>query len=140
MFDQMLGTAEADFYGHQSKHGSFVFGGSSGIEDYTIDTENSVTTPITAPCVCRGIIKYFPVLQNAKIVRTWAGWIDETADKVPVISRVSEVPGLVIAAGFTGHGFGISPIVGLLVSELAIGKETTLDLSEFTYDRFKAKM
>ena len=25
-FDQMLGTAGADFYGHQSKHGSFVFG------------------------------------------------------------------------------------------------------------------
>ena len=32
MFDQMLGTAEADFYGHQTKHGSFVFGGSSGFE------------------------------------------------------------------------------------------------------------
>lgn len=26
MFDIMLGTADADFYGHQSQHGSFVFG------------------------------------------------------------------------------------------------------------------
>jgi sarcosine oxidase subunit beta len=37
MFDQMLGTAEADFYGHQTKHGSFVFGGSSGLERYNKD-------------------------------------------------------------------------------------------------------
>ena len=34
MFDQMLGTADADFYGHQTKHGSFVFGGSSGLEPF----------------------------------------------------------------------------------------------------------
>lgn len=33
MFNQMLGTAEADFYGHQTKHGSFVFGGTLGLED-----------------------------------------------------------------------------------------------------------
>ena len=30
MFDIMLGTADADFYGHQSQHGSFVFGSDSG--------------------------------------------------------------------------------------------------------------
>ena len=29
MFEQMLGTAAADFYGHQTKHGSFVFRGCS---------------------------------------------------------------------------------------------------------------
>ena len=32
MFEQMLGTAMADFYGHQTPHGSFVFGGHSGME------------------------------------------------------------------------------------------------------------
>ena len=42
MFDQMLGTAEADFYGHQTKHGSFVFGGSSGYE--AVNKDNG--TPI----------------------------------------------------------------------------------------------
>ena len=139
MFEQMLGTAEADFYGHQAKHGSFVFGGSSGIEPYTTDPENSVTTSFTAPSVCRGIIKYFPVLKDAKIVRTWAGWMDECADKVPVLGTVGEVPGLVIGCGFTGHGFGISPVAGLLLSELAAKEKTTLDVSAFAYDRFKAK-
>ena len=33
MFDIMLGTADADFYGHQAQHGSFVFGSESGLEE-----------------------------------------------------------------------------------------------------------
>jgi len=140
MFDQMLGTAMADFYGHQSKHGSFVFGGASGFEDTNKDNGTPITASITAPCICRGIMKYFPVLEDVKIVRTWAGWADVAADGIPVISQVEEVPGLIVACGFTGHGFGIAPTVGLLVSQLASGEATELDLTEFRYDRFKAKV
>lgn len=139
MFEQMLGTAAADFYGHQSKHGSFVFGGSSGLEPYTSEFPAPVTRSMTAPSVCRGIIKYFPVLRDARIIRTWAGWIDECADHVPVIDRVEEVPGMILACGFSGHGFGISPTVGMLLSELATDAKTSLNLSAFRYDRFRAK-
>ncbi len=139
MFDQMLGTAEADFYGHQTKHGSFVFGGTSGLEGFTKDNHTPVTSSISAPSTCRGIIKYFPVLRDAKIVRTWAGWMDLCADKVPVISTVSEVPGLILACGFSGHGFGIAPAVGTVLSQLALHEPTAVDLHELRYDRFRAK-
>ena len=108
MFDQMLGTAEADFYGHQSKHGSFVFGGTSGFEGVYKDNGTPICNSLTASCECRGIMKYFPALEDAKIVRTWAGWVDHTKDGVPVLGLVPEVPGLVIAAGFCGHGCRIS--------------------------------
>lgn len=138
MFPQMLGTADADFYGHQTNHGSFVFGGASGFETMNKDNGKMITNSITAPCICRGIMKYIPKLADAKIVRTWAGYEDVCADGVPVISEVEEVPGLILACGFTGHGFGISPIVGILLSEMARGEKTTLDLSAFRYDRFKA--
>lgn len=139
MFDQMLGTAEADFYGHQTKHGSFVFGGTSGLEGFTKDNHTPVTSSISAPSTCRGIIKYFPVLRDAKIVRTWAGWMDLCADKVPVISTVSEVPGLILACGFSGHGFGIAPAVGTVLSQLALHEPTAVNLHELRYDRFRAK-
>ena len=139
MFDQMLGTAEADFYGHQTKHGSFVFGGTSGLEGFTKDNHTPVTSGISAPSTCRGIIKYFPILKDAKIVRTWAGWMDLCADKVPVISPVSEVPGLILACGFSGHGFGIAPAVGTVLSQLALHEPTAVDLHELRYDRFRAK-
>lgn len=113
MFWQMLGTADADFYGHQTEHGSFVFGLNSGLEPYA-KPGKPLSSSIAASAACRGIMHYFPDLANIKVVRTWAGWMDACADHVPVISKVEEVPGLILACGFTGHGFGISPAVGLV--------------------------
>lgn len=140
MFDQMLGTAEADFYGHQTKHGSFVFGGSSGLEGYTKDNGTPICYSKTSPCICRGIIKYFPDLKNAKIVRTWAGWMDRCADGVPVLGNVSEVPGFILACGFSGHGFGIAPAAAEQLAELITTGKTKIDISDLRYDRFKAKI
>ena len=140
MFDQMLGTADADFYGHQTKHGSFVFGGSSGLEPFYKDNGTPVTSSRTAPCICRGIMKYFPELADAKIVRTWAGWSDRSADGVPVLGAVDEVPGLYAACAFTGHGFGISPAVGDQLAKLIRTGSTDVDLSPLRYDRCHAKI
>ena len=139
MFYQMLGTAAADFYGHQSTHGSFVFGGTSGLESVLKDNGTPVSTSFSASSTCRGIMSYFPTLADVKIVRTWGGWIDVCSDLVPVISHVPEVPGLILACAFTGHGFGISPVVGTLLAQMAVGEETVLDIDAFRYDRFKAK-
>lgn len=140
MFDQMLGTAEADFYGHQTKHGSFVFGGSSGLERYNKDNGTPVTNSKTAPCICRGIMKYFPDLAKAKIVRTWAGWMDASSDGVPSLGKVDEVPGLYVACAFNGHGFGIAPAVGEQLAKLMITGTTDISLDELRYDRYKAKI
>lgn len=140
MFEQMLGTAEADFYGHQSKHGSFVFGGSTGLEAYNKDNGKLISTSLGASCTCRGIMKYFPALSDAKIVRAWTGYIDECADKIPVISPVEEVPGLYLACGFTGHGFGIAPGAAYNIAEMMTEGTPVVDMKEFRYDRFKAKI
>lgn len=140
MFDQMLGTAEADFYGHQTKHGSFVFGGSSGLERYNKDNGTPVTNSKTAPCICRGIMKYFPDLAKAKIVRTWAGWMDASSDGVPSLGKVDEVPGLYVACAFNGHGFGIAPAAGEQLAKLMITGNTDISLDELRYDRYKAKI
>lgn len=140
MFEQMLGTAMADFYGHQTPHGSFVFGGHTGLEWHLGEYARNDTVDImhnTAPNAARAILNFFPRLKNTKIVRTWGGPMDECLDKVPVMSRVDEVSGLVLACGFSGHGFGICPVAGLLLSELILeGKASTLPLDAFRYDRF----
>ncbi len=137
MFDQMLGTADADFYGHQTEHGSFVFGGFSGFEDFAITEDAALSTSRGASCTCRGIMKYFPELSESKVVRAWAGWIDVCADHVPVISRVEEVPGLYLACAFSGHGFGIGPAVGYNLASLIAGEEPEVSLEDFRYDRFR---
>lgn len=140
MFDQMLGTAEADFYGHQTKHGSFVFGGTSGFEAVNKDNGTPICNSMTASCECRGIMKYFPALADAKIVRTWSGWVDQVCDGVPVLGFVEEVPGLVVAAGFCGHGFGIAPGAAYNIAELITTGTCPVDISALHYDRFKTKI
>jgi sarcosine oxidase subunit beta len=140
MFWQMLGAATADFYGHQSKHGSFVFGGAHGYEPYAVYGSGTRGASIAVPSTCRAIIGYFPVLRELKVVRSWAGWLDDCADHIPVIDNPEETPGLTVGCGFSGHGFGISPVAGTLLADLAAGDAPTLDISRFRYDRFRAKI
>ncbi|MFV0527864.1 MAG: NAD(P)/FAD-dependent oxidoreductase [Lachnospiraceae bacterium] len=140
MFPQMLGTAEADFYGHQSENGTFVFGGSTGFEPYGEYDEQVKNTSLGASATCRGIMGYFPALKEAKIVRAWTGYIDECGDKIPVISEIDEVPGLYTACAFTGHGFGIGPGAAYSIAQMLSEQEAPVDMVPFRYDRFKSKI
>jgi glycine/D-amino acid oxidase-like deaminating enzyme len=78
----------------------------------------------------------FPAAAKMQIVQHWAGLIDVTPDAVPVISTVDGMPGLVLAAGFSGHGFGIGPGAGRLAADLAIGAEPVVDPTPFRFSRF----
>jgi glycine/D-amino acid oxidase-like deaminating enzyme len=80
--------------------------------------------------------KALPKLRTVEPVQIWAGLIDVTPDVVPVISHAKEVPGLVIATGFSGHGFGIGPGAGHLVADLVTGDPPIVDPSEFRLSRF----
>lgn len=78
----------------------------------------------------------FPALQNAEMVQSWAGLIDVTPDAIPVISAVEDVPGLHIATGFSGHGFGIGPGAGQLMADLVTGTTPVVDPHDFRLSRF----
>jgi glycine/D-amino acid oxidase-like deaminating enzyme len=80
--------------------------------------------------------KALPKLRAVEPVQIWAGLIDVTPDVVPVISQVDDVPGLVIATGFSGHGFGIGPGAGHLVADLVTGEKPVVDPAEFRLSRF----
>lgn len=84
----------------------------------------------------RDLKAVFPVFQKATVAQQWAGLIDVTPDAVPVISPVDAVPGLVIATGFSGHGFGIGPAAGRLAAELATARSPLVDPSPFRFSRF----
>lgn len=141
MFDIMLGVATAEIYGHQCAHGSFVFGSGTGLEPTKKpDMDDLKLMSLEGSANCRGIMKYVPELKDAKIVRTWGGWMDMTPDGVPVISPVEEVPGLIIACGMCGHGFGTAPAVGYMLSQMVVGEKTVCDLMPLRYDRFKSSL
>ena len=77
----------------------------------------------------------FPHLGRPKIKTAWAGMIDTLPDVVPVIDR-APLPGLVLATGMCGHGFGIGPGIGRVVADIVAGQPTGHDLTRFRFSRF----
>jgi glycine/D-amino acid oxidase-like deaminating enzyme len=84
------------------------------------------------------LIRAFPAFAGARIAESWGGLIDTTPDAVPVIGPVQAVPGFYLMSGFSGHGFGIGPGAGRLMSELIIGATPVVDPAAFRFERFGA--
>lgn len=78
----------------------------------------------------------YPQLEDARPAERWAGAIDVLPDELPALGPVPGIDGLLVATGFSGHGFGIGPAAGLVTAQLAAGKTPMVDLSTFRADRF----
>lgn len=139
LFPQMVGTAASDFYGHQTDHGSFVFGGFAGFEPFLHTREDTPNYSQIGSSICRAVLQFFPVLSKLNVIRVWSGLIAQVSDKIPVLGRVEEVPGYVSATGFSGHGFGIAPCTGKLLAEIVADGAPSMDLSAFRHHRFLPK-
>ncbi len=79
----------------------------------------------------------YPAFTDVGIAETWAGFIETTPDAVPVMCAVDRPHGLFIATGFSGHGFGMGPGAGLLMSELVQKGDARVDMSPFHISRFQ---
>jgi glycine/D-amino acid oxidase-like deaminating enzyme len=78
----------------------------------------------------------FPVLAEGRIARGYAGCFDVTPDWHPILDRVGP-EGFHVAAGFSGHGFKLSPAVGRMVAALVTeGPGAHPDLPTFRLARF----
>jgi glycine/D-amino acid oxidase-like deaminating enzyme len=77
----------------------------------------------------------FPSLGRPKLKAAWAGMIDTLPDVVPVVDH-APIPGLTMATGMSGHGFGIGPGMGRVVADLVTGGHLGHDLSRFRFARF----
>lgn len=80
--------------------------------------------------------KDFPAFQGIEVTERWAGMIDATPDAVPVIDRIEKIPGLFVASGFSGHGFGLGPGAGKLMAEIVTGETPCVDPTPFRHGRF----
>jgi glycine/D-amino acid oxidase-like deaminating enzyme len=82
------------------------------------------------------MIRLYPQFNAVPIVQEWGGYIDVTPDVIPYIGPVGTVPGLTVATGFSGHGFGIGPGAGRLAADLATGQAPSVDPEPFRVSRF----
>jgi len=83
-----------------------------------------------------GFAASFPQLGRAKIACAWAGMIDVMPDTVPVIDHVPALPGLMLATGMSGHGFGIGPGFGRVIADMVTGRAAGHDMTRFRLSRF----
>jgi sarcosine oxidase subunit beta len=78
-----------------------------------------------------------PLLEKARIARGWAGLYEISPDNHAILGKIPEVEGVILANGFSGHGFQHSPAVGKVIAELIVdGKATTIDITPLSIERF----
>ena len=85
--------------------------------------------------VLAGVRGTFPQLANIEIDSAWGALVDCSPDAVPVISKVDQVEGLVLAAGCSGHGFGMGPGIGMLAAQLLRNDDPCVDPAPFRLSR-----
>ncbi|THE11378.1 FAD-binding oxidoreductase [Bacillus timonensis] len=82
-------------------------------------------------------LRFFPKINDFKMIRTYTGFRPWTEDHLPIISAVEKVPGFFIAAGHEGDGISLATVTGKLVEELILEKENTIiPVDPLRYDRF----
>ena len=83
----------------------------------------------------RMLIRFFPVLRDIKVIRTYAGLRPYTPDHFPIISDMP-VPGFYVAAGHEGNGIGLSLITGQLITQMICEEPPETDIKQLSLSRF----
>jgi glycine/D-amino acid oxidase-like deaminating enzyme len=73
---------------------------------------------------------------QGRFVRAWAGLYDTTPDWNPVLGFLPGLEGLLVAFGFSGHGFKLSPMVGRMLAQAALGLVPDFPLEPYRATRF----
>ena len=84
------------------------------------------------------VVRRCPLLSQAYFRGGWAGLYDVTPDWHPILDAVEGVEGLYCAVGFSGHGFKMSPMIGVVMAELITqGRATSVDIAPMSWSRFR---
>lgn len=82
-------------------------------------------------------ISVVPSIASAQIIRTWPGICPGLPDQLPILGELQSVPGFYVAM-FPDLGFTCGPILGKIVSDLALGRRPDVDISNFSPNRLHA--
>jgi glycine/D-amino acid oxidase-like deaminating enzyme len=82
------------------------------------------------------VAERFPTYETAGLASSWTGVYDVTPDWNPVLGSVGDIEGLTVGFGFSGHGFKLSPGIGKILAQHALGQTTDVSLSPYALDRF----
>jgi sarcosine oxidase subunit beta len=124
-------------YGRQTLRGNLAYGG--GPHEWVELADLRGTRPQSTPLQCniaKRLAELFPKIAHKRVIRSWAGFIENTPDGRPVIDRPAALDNLTVAT-MSGVGFGLSPASGHAIRDLVVDGECSFaDLSTFSLSRF----
>ena len=84
------------------------------------------------------LARRLPAIADGEYFTGYAGLYTTTPDSHPVIDKVDGIEGLYVCTGFSGHGFKLSPAVGIVMAELILdGAARTVDITPLRMTRFR---
>jgi len=124
-------------YIRQIPRGNVLFGRGPGRVD--LEAERAFVIPQNGFNASSIALDLVPFLKPYHIIRTWSGVEGKMPDSLPVLDFSPNVPGLIHAFGFSGHGFQLGPGTGAVLAELALDGRTDTNISGFRLARFALK-
>jgi sarcosine oxidase subunit beta len=85
--------------------------------------------------IAQRAIRFFPVIKDIRMIRSYAGLRPYTPDHFPIISE-TDIPGFYVAAGHEGDGIGLSLITGKLISQMICQESTEVSVEPLRLNRF----
>ena len=124
-------------YGRQTLRGNLAYGG--GPHEWVETADVGATRPYSTPLqgsIARRLCQLLPKAAHARVIRSWAGFIENTPDGRPIIDRPGTVANLTVAT-LSSVGFGLSPASGRAIRDLVTtGACGFADLSSLRLSRF----
>ena len=135
---QKLGiTTEID---RHEEEGNYLIGRSEHIVTLPQRTAKIPIEPETIKHISKSAIQIVPKIKDIHVIRTYAGTRPVCeVDGKPIVGKVNNREGFIIATGLWHTGMSYGPMCGKLVSELIIYDETTIPIEKFEFSRFSEK-
>ena len=109
-----------------------------GEEDVEVDSYNEgVDMPEVTEALGK-LARRMPAMADSYFRGGWSGLFTVTPDWHPILDRVPGIEGLYCAVGFSGHGFKLSPMIGVTMAELITqGSASSIDINPLRFSRFE---
>ena len=136
LITRSIGVCGGDVYVRQVQRGNVVLGGGHGWADLALERSRPLTD-VSARAIDKAI-QVVPWLASALVIRSWTGIEGQMPDHLPVIGFSRTTSNLIHAFGFSGHGFQLGPVIGMIIDELIRNGASESPLGAFGIGRFSA--
>lgn len=115
-----------------TKEGNLIFGSSRDFVGF-----NTETPFYLIDVIIREASRILPEIEDIKVIRTFAGFRPYTPDAMPILGKITNLRGFIMAAGHEGDGVALAPITGKIIADYVVKGKEFKKIKPFTLERFR---